>query len=214
MNIYCIYDIPTWQLATGIIGLYLAVSVAGLVLTRKWVYRIFAPSFDSNEMTNGIFSGVGMLYGLLVGLVAVAAWGNYDSVDDLVSKEASLITSLYRDISALQEPTKQVLQDNLKSYLKDVIEVQWPAHQDGFSLEGGATILTHFHATLAQYQPKNIGDQALYQETLSAFNRLSEARRLRIGAVESGIPAVFWTVILIGGWLTLPLISQVPQFVA
>lgn len=206
MDIYWIYDLPTWQLALGIIGIYLVASVSGLLMSRRWVYKTFSPSFESNEMTNGIFSGVGMLYGLLVGLVAVAAWGNYENVDDLVSKEASLITALYRDVSALQEPAKGLLQKDIQHYLNEVIEEEWPAHQNGITPDLGVRILTTFHAKLAEYQPKNIGDQALFQESLAAFNRLAEARRLRVGCVENGIPAVFWLVIVIGGWLTLPLI--------
>lgn len=206
MDIYWIYDLPTWLLATGIITTYLTVAMVGLLLCRAAIYRRFAPSFESNEMTNGIFSGIGMLYGLLVGLVAVAAWGNYDSVDDLVSKEASLVNALYRDVSALREPTRQTLRETLKTYLMDVIHEEWPAHQDGIKLTDGATILSLFHQSLAQYQPVNAGDQSLYQEALAAFNRLSEARRLRIGSVTNGIPAVFWVVIIVGGILTLPLI--------
>ena len=49
-------------------------------------------------------------------------------------------------------------------------------------------------------------DDALYKEALTAFNRLSEARRMRLGEVETGIPSVFWIVILAGAFLTLPLI--------
>ena len=205
-DIYWIYDLPNWQLALGIISIYLMVAVTGLLLCRRWFYRRFTPSFESNEMTNGIFSGVGMLYGLLVGLVAVAAWGNYDSVDDLVSREASLVTSLYRDVSTLREPSRTVLREELEGYLEAVIQDEWPAHQSGLKLADGARVLTRFHQALASYQPLNAGDQSLYQEALAAFNRLSEARRLRIGAVSSGIPEVFWVVIIVGGLLTLPLI--------
>ena len=41
---------------------------------------------------------------------------------------------------------------------------------------------------------------------MSAFNRLSEARRLRLGEVGTGIPGTFWIVILAGAILNLPLL--------
>ena len=64
-DIYWIYDIPTWQLGTAIVCIYLFISLSGLLLLRGWIYRTFDVSAETNEMTNGIFSGVGVLYGLL-----------------------------------------------------------------------------------------------------------------------------------------------------
>jgi hypothetical protein len=206
MDIYWIYDIPTWQLGAGVITIYLSGSLAGLFLFRKALYRRFSVSAESNEMTNGIFSGVGVLYGLLVGLVAVAAWQNFDSVDEIVSKEAALTAALYRDISTLRQPAKQHMQLHIKSYLEEVIHVAWPLHREGMTDLDGARILSELHAALAEYKPAPGGDEDLFREALTAFNKVSEARRLRLGEVQTGIPAVFWIIILTGGILTLPLI--------
>ena len=206
MDLYWIYDIPTLKLGLGIIGLYVGISLAGLAILRRWLHQAFDISSEMNEMTNGIFSGVGVLYGLLVGLVAVAAWQNYDSVDEIVSKEASMTASLYRDVSALHSPARERMQHQLRNYLNEVIDVAWPLHRQGKADIEGATILSQLHAELADYRPSALADDALYRESLTAFNRLAEARRLRLGEVNTGIPAVFWLVIIIGALLTLPLI--------
>jgi Protein of unknown function (DUF4239) len=206
MDIYWIYDIPTWQLGAGVISLYLSLSLAGLLLFRNALYRRFDVSAESNEMTNGIFSGVGVLYGLLVGLVAVAAWQNFDSVDEIVSKEAALTAALYRDVSTLKPPSKSLMQNHIRDYLEEVIHVAWPLHREGLTDLDGARILSELHAELASYKPAQGGDEDLFREALTAFNKVSEARRLRLGEVATGIPAVFWVIILTGGVLTLPLI--------
>ena len=206
MDLYWIYDIPTLKLGLGIIGLYVGVSLAGLAILRRWLHHSFDISSEMNEMTNGIFSGVGVLYGLLVGLVAVAAWQNYDSVDEIVSREAAMTASLYRDVSALRSPARERMQHHLRNYLNEVIDVAWPLHRQGKTDVEGATILSQLHAELADYRPNALADNDLYRESLTAFNRLAEARRLRLGEVNTGIPAVFWLVIIIGALLTLPLI--------
>lgn len=206
MDIYWIYDLPNWQLATGIISLYLFISIAGLLLLRGWIYRTFDVSAETNEMTNGIFSGVGVLYGLLVGLVAVAGWENFNDVDELVAKEAAAAGALYRDISALRQPPKARLQDQIRIYLDEVIYVAWPLHQKGICDIEGSRTLSRLHAELAHYKPVAGADEDLYQEALTAFNRLSEARRLRLGEVSTGIPAIFWIVIIAGAILNLPLL--------
>ena len=206
MDIYWIYDIPTWQLAIGIISLYLFIALAGLLLLRGWIYRIFDVSAETNEMTNGIFSGVGVLYGLLIGLVAVAGWENFNDVDDLVAKEAASAGALYRDISTLRQPAKAQMQAHIRHYLNEVIQVAWPLHQKGICDAEGTITLSKLHSVMTHYKPIAGADEDLFREALAAFNRLSEARRLRLGEVGTGIPVVFWIVIIGGSILTLPLI--------
>ncbi|MEY2696361.1 MAG: hypothetical protein RL333_499 [Pseudomonadota bacterium] len=206
MDIYWIYDIPNWQLATGIISLYLFMSLAGLFLLRGWIYRTFDVSAETNEMTNGIFSGVGVLYGLLVGLVAVAGWENFNDVDDLVAKEAAAVGALYRDISALRQPAKARLQGQIRIYLDEVIHVAWPLHQKGVADTEGSRTLSRLHAEMTHYKPVVGADEDLFKEALTAFNRLSEARRMRLDEVGTGIPGTFWIVILAGAILNLPLL--------
>lgn len=206
MDIYWIYDIPNWQLATCIISLYLFISLTGLLLLRDWMYRTFDVCVETNEMTNGMFSGVGLLYGLLVGLVAVASWENFNDVDNLVAKEASAVGTLYRDISALRQPSKAQLQAQIVAYLNEVIYVAWPLHQKGKGDTEGAKILSRIHSDLTRYRPIAGADEDLFQEALSTFNQLSEARRMRIGEVGTGIPSVFWIIIVGGAILNLPLI--------
>ncbi|WNV03919.1 DUF4239 domain-containing protein [Candidatus Methylospira mobilis] len=197
---------PTWQLGAGIVLSFLAFSLAGLIALRGWIYNTFRISDSTNEPISAVFAGVGMLYGLLLGLVAVAAWQNFDSVGSLASKEAASIAALYRDISALQEPAKHSLQNYLADYLAYVIDVEWPLHRHGESPNDGAVILTGFYGVLSGYQPDSISQQILLSESVTAFNHLIELRRARMDSVDVGIPAVFWVVMLAGAFLIIPLI--------
>ncbi len=213
-DIYWIYDLPNGLLGFGVILIYVVIAILGLFLTRDWIYRTLWTSVETNEATNGIISAYGVLYGLLLGLVTVAAWENFDDCDEIVSKESASVASLYRDVSALKPPLKGEMQQILKEYLEDVIEVAWPAQRDGVIKTSGTHILSRLHAALGRYEPKGLADQALYEESLTAFNRLSEARRLRVESVSVGIPAVFWVIIVMGAVLHLPLIYllHTPKF--
>lgn len=202
---YWIYDLPAWQLAALIVGFFLGAGLGGLYLSRAWIYRKFRISTDTNESVNGFFAGVGVLYGILLGLVAIAAWDNYRNVEDLASQEASAIAALYRDVSTLQEPAKTRLQDDLKRYLNYVIDVAWPGHRKGESPSGGTLILSGFLGTLANYQAKSAEQEVFLAEVFSAYNKLVEARRLRLAGVNSGVPATFWVVIMVGAVLSVGL---------
>ena len=202
---YWIYDLPTWALGLVLTLSFLLPALLGLMACRKWIYRTFRLSDETNESVNGYFAGTGVLYGLLLGLVAVATWQNYDSANTLASKEASSIAALYRDVCAFPEPERDRLQDHLEQYLRYVIDVAWPAHRRGEVPRGGTIILSKFQGILAAYQPTTANQQVILSEALTAFNKLVEARRMRIDSVTTGLPSVFWIVILAGAILSIVL---------
>jgi hypothetical protein len=200
---YWIYDISTELLCVVVVSLFVFLSCFGLLCTRDFFYNRFNISADSNDVINGYISGMGMLYGLLLGLVAVATWENYDNVDSIVGKESTSISQLYRYVSTLQNPTKIELQDNLKEYLIYVIDVAWPAHKHGEVPSGGTIIMTQFLKTLSTYKANSVEEQVYLGEIFTAYNSLIENRRMRMLAVDSGIPEIFWVVIIIGGGLNI-----------
>lgn len=202
---FWIYDIPTWVLGVFIIAGTTFLSWLGLFMSHDFIHRKFRLSNDTNEPVNGFFSGAGVFYGLLLGLVAVATWETYADVDGLVSREASQIAAMYRDVSSFPEPFKGQMQSHLKDYLVYVIDVAWPGHAKGEVPIGGSDILTRFQKVLAGFHPVSIEQQTLQAEALRAFNTLVEARRARMNAVNSGLPAVLWFVVLIGALISIVL---------
>ena len=205
MTLYWIYELPTWAMGLVVILAFLLPSLLGLLVVRTWIYRSFGLSDDTNESVNGFVAATGMLYGLLLGLVAVATWQNYDAANTLASKEASSVAALYQDVSAFPEPERQKLQAHLENYLSYVIDVAWPAHQVGEIPRGGTVILAKFQGVLSAFQPKTPNQQVILAEALSAFNTLVEARRMRMDSVTSGLPSVFWVVIVAGAVLSIAL---------
>ena len=178
------YSLSNHMLALLILGGTLAISIGGLLLLRRPIYNFFRISRATDESVNGFFSGVGVLAGLLLGLVAVAAW--------------------YRDVSTLNEPVKHELQQDLKDYLHYVIDISWPAQNKGEVRLGATEIVTVFMGRLAQYHAATDEQKLFISKALDSFNQLSEVRRLRLDAVEDGgLPDVFWCVILAGSLITI-----------
>jgi hypothetical protein len=202
---YWIYDIPTWLFGLLTISTFVLVAFLGLIVSRRWAGRIFRLSDETNEAVNGFFAGVGVMYSLLLGLVAVAAWQNYDSASATVNKEAELTAALYRDVCAFPEAERHELQNRLERYLHFVIDVAFPAHRRGEVPTGGTRILSDFQSVLTAYQPATANQQIMLAEAFAAFNRVVEARRMRMDSVNTGIPSVFWIVILAGAILSIML---------
>jgi hypothetical protein len=203
MDFYWVYEIGTWQLGALIISLTVLLALGGLRLTRSWILHTFRLSDETNEGVNGFFSGVGVFYGLLLGLVAVATWESYDGACDLASKEASEFAALYRDVGFFPSPEKCAMQDYLYQYLDYVVHVEWPAHRHGMRPVGGGQLLNGLQKILTGFHPPSIEQQTLQAEALRTFNQLIEARRLRMDAVNNGLPPILWFVVIFGATLSI-----------
>jgi hypothetical protein len=203
MNFFWIYEIASWQLGSLIIGLTVALALSGLLLTRGWIRRTFTLSDKTNEGVNGFFSGIGVFYGLLLGLVAVATWESYDEACELTSRETSAFAALFRDASSFPDQEKNLMQQSLRDYLAYVIKTEWPAHQHGERPTGGSRILTGVQNVITGFHPASIEQQTLQAETLRAFNQLVEARRLRTDAVNNGLAPILWFVVIFGAVLSI-----------
>jgi hypothetical protein len=60
-----------------------------------------------------------------------------------------------------------------------------------------------FQGTLFSFEPKTEGQKLLHAETLRAYNHMMLARRLRLDAVQTGLPGVMWAVIILGAFIGL-----------
>jgi hypothetical protein len=153
-----------------------------------------------------MLSCFGVFYGLLLGLLAVAAYQNFSNVETVVSKEASSLSALSRDVSGYPEPHRQALLWILRDYTQFVIKYAWPAQQQGKIAEEGNYRMAAFHERLMQFEPTSSGEEIMHAECLRQLNVYLEARRLRLFSVTTSIPSIMWMVVIIGAVMNISLI--------
>lgn len=193
-----LYEIPPWRVALLMMVVIEVLSLVGLFVARRFLLPSLRFNEGINDAVSGTVQAIGVFYGITVGLIAVSVWDTNSTSADLVSKEAASIGALYRDVSGYPPTIREELRTKLRDYTVFTIEQAWPAQRKGQILDGGTQILDEFQSTLFSFQPSTTGQAALHQQTLSAFNNLSENRRLRVGAVLGGLSDVMWAVIWIG----------------
>ena len=69
MTMYWIYDLQNWVLCTLILTSFVAFSLIGLVATRPIVRKLLGPSGNFNDVVSYFFAGIGVFYGLALGLI-------------------------------------------------------------------------------------------------------------------------------------------------
>jgi len=203
---YWIYDIPTWQLGALFALLFVGTTWLGILFVSPILKLWFRSQEGLNDLVGYALGAFGVFYGLLLGLLAVATYQNAANVDDNVAREAASLAALYRDVSSYPQPIRADLQKRLQDYTRFVIDKAWPAQRRGEVPQGSVQMMDEFQQVLTQFEPTTKGQEILHGETLRAYNDMILLRRLRINAINAGIPGVMWYVVGVGAIINTLLI--------
>ena len=156
-----------------------------------------------NETLGDFLQYFGVMYGLLLGLLAVATYQNHTDVEKAVSSEASSLAALYRDVTAYPEPQRTELKTLLREYTRYVIEDAWPLQRQGLVPPGGVKRVADFQASLVSFEPQTRAQEALHDAAMRQFNSFYESRRTRLYSVNSGIPPLLWYTVGVGALINM-----------
>jgi hypothetical protein len=205
---YWIYDHPTYQVGALFAVVFVLVTWAATFVLRRFLHPWFHRDRRANEMVGFVLSSYSVFYGILIGLIAVAAYQNFGSVGDLITKEASSLSALYRDLSGYPQPIRGRLQDELREYTRSEIERDWPQQQRGIVPSEGTHRLRQFTDDLLAFRPAEMRDEVVEAETLRQVNNYMDLRRSRLNSVTVGIPGVLWWVVGIGAVIAMLLVAM------
>lgn len=202
MDLLWLYDLPHWLFGAIIVSACLAYGLAGLLATRSLVGRLHTPH-PQNDVVSFYFAAVCVFYGITLGLLAVGTWSTFSDTEASAQQEASALGGLYRDVSSYPEPVRGQLQDSLRIYTRQVIDVSWPQQRKGIVPNSVLGIVDKFQSQLTTFEPATAGQKALHVETLSGFDQLVQLRIARKQAVSAGLSSSLWAMIVLGCMLTL-----------
>lgn len=204
---YWIYDYPRWIIAILFIAVFVAMTWNGIFFTRATIHSWIHREARANEMIGFALSSFFVLFGLLLGLLAVATYQNYSNVTDIVDKEASSIAALHRDFNAFPQPVRGQLQERLREYTRFTLEDGWPQQRKGIvHIGGGTERITVLFNVLSNFEPTRKSEEIFHAEAVRQFNNLIELRRTRLANVLLGLPSILWWVVAFGALMSVVLI--------
>ena len=182
-----------------VIGVCLA-AVAGLELVQRLVPA--QKRQEHNDVAGFLYAVVGIVYAVLLALLVIAVWEQYQSANETVESEASAVAEIAWLAHRLPEPERHELQEDARSYAQEVVDQEWPLMEQRIEGEQGTPegwdLVDDIRATLQEVEPSTVAEQELYAEGLDRIQRLGDARRMRFVAAEEGIPGVLWAVLVFG----------------
>jgi hypothetical protein len=183
------------------ICLALLLAVGGLVLVQRLVpIEVRQPH---NDVAGFIYAVVGVAYAVLVGLILIAVWEQWEAAKITADDEASEVAEVFWVANRLPQPEGRHIQELARSYAQVVVEEEWPLMEQGKASPKAWVILDDIRDSIQNLDPSTDAQQVLYDQGLERVHDLSDARRERLLEAQEGIPGILWVVMLVGGVVTV-----------
>ena len=159
-------------------------------------------------LSPGMLPPLGIIFGLLVGFVAVQVWNDFDRAKLAVAAEARAL----RGIVILAESVPAEQRGDLRRLVNRHIE-QAVTHEWGVMAQRRLTMeTTHLidaRKVALALQPADETQRMVQREIINDVHRALEARRQRIVVSQTSVSVVKWAAILLQGLCALVAIAMV-----
>jgi hypothetical protein len=196
------------RVVTGllIVAVVTVVAVGGLLLVQRLVPT--ERRKQHNDVAGFIYAVLGVSYAVLLGLMLIAVWEQWNAAEDVVSDEANELAGIFWFAHALPQPEGRHIQKLTRSYAQVVVEEEWPAMEQGSSSPKAWDTLDELRETILGLDPPTDAQQvpygqARYNEMLVQLHGVGDARRERLLAASGGLPTILWVVLIGGGVITI-----------
>jgi Protein of unknown function (DUF4239) len=176
-------------------------AIAGLIVARR---LIPLPVRERHTAATGtIYAAVYVMFGLSAGFSLFSVWQQFQTARQTAETEASSVETIYRLAGGFPEPGRGRVQQSAESYVREVVEGEWPLLERGRSSARAGTLLDELRRDVQGVEPATDAQGALRTEALAELDELEEGRVLRLVLVREGLPYILWVVLVVGGTLTI-----------
>jgi Protein of unknown function (DUF4239) len=177
------------------------VATLGFRVVLRWRPRVRDEAH--NDVHAVYFSMVGLLYAILLAFVVVVAWEQFNAAENATETEVTRLSNLMRDAEALPTSDRARIQSSILTYAQQVVDREYDTMAEGESdpetADAYERIWDDFYNTEVEGEPAG----TFYGVAVGRLNELGEARRLRVLASQSTIPAPLWVLLIGGGVFTI-----------
>src|SRR5919107_3881942 len=144
-----------------VVGACLA-AIAGLGLVQRLVPA--EKRQEHNDVAGFLYAVIGVVYAVLLALLVIAVWEQYQKANETVESEANGVAEVAWLAHRLPEPEHHELQEDARAYAQEVVEEEWPRMEQGLgggvqSLPEGWDLLDDMRGTLQEVEPSTEAEQ-------------------------------------------------------
>jgi Protein of unknown function (DUF4239) len=198
---FLLAHVPTVLLGFSIFFVYVFLSIAGLIIVRK--YYPYYRCKRHNDIAGFIFATLGVIYAVLLAFTVMVTWEDFDKADEVVNREANYIASLHQDAEVLPEQIRVHVKENLGLYVKAIIRDEWQKMDNGERSLEVERIQEKLWSYYMNFQPKNETQKIFLNESVKKMNAAGEMRRHRLHYAVSGLHPVLYFILFFGSIITI-----------
>ncbi|HET7231122.1 MAG TPA: hypothetical protein VFJ16_14010, partial [Longimicrobium sp.] len=195
-----LYDLPTPLLAALLLAVSVAYAVVAVLLARRLRWRL---SLEDNGTAAALHAFIGMMYAVALGLLVVNAQADYGDVEQAVGNEANATSDLYRVLSGLEPANRDRLQRDVAAYVYLVLTDEWPRARHGERSDRTFRAVDHLSTEVYTFRPSTPQEERVYPQMMTEIDEMLDARRERVFLGSQGVGVVTWTIVLLGGVITV-----------
>ena len=168
---------------------------------RARAFKAFSPA---------MLPPLGVIFGLLVGFVAVQVWNDFDKAKVAVATEASALRAVVLLAESLPDEQRTQLRALINRHIDEAVNREWPAMaHEHLTLAPLSTHLVEALQLTISLKPQDESQRTAQREIVTAKRTALNARRQRIIISQSEVGPVKWAAILLMGLCTLIAIAVV-----
>jgi hypothetical protein len=154
-----------------------------------------------NDLAGLMLAVVGVIYAVLLAFVAIGVWERFEQAEARTYDEATNLTIVYRDAGSFRNGA--ALRAALSDYVKHVIEDEWPQMRRGERSVSARLLLEAVDRDVRSLPATTPPLQNVQAQMLTAMDRALTDRDDRISMEATGVNAIMWAVLIVGGVMTV-----------
>jgi hypothetical protein len=175
----------------------MALAVGGLILVQVLVPTEVRR--QQNDVAGFIYAVLGVTYAVLLGLMVVAVWEEWNAASVTADDEASSLAEVFWLADRMPETEGRHIQELARSYASVVVNEEWSLMEREKSSSRAWDLLDDIRTSLQNFDPSTPEEQVVYEQSLERMRDLADARRDRLLEAEQGLPGILWVVLITGG---------------
>ncbi|HSY12904.1 MAG TPA: hypothetical protein VK976_12000 [Verrucomicrobiae bacterium] len=187
-------------------GFFILIASTAGSLLFMWALNHFWPRESRKEHNDQIgwqLTALGTTYAVILGFMLFAVWSEFQSADLNADLEADALVNVYRVAEGLPEPQRTQLQNLARNYAEVVINAEWNEMASGKVPNGSRDVDRQMWATVMSIKSASPAELNAADHALTQLGSLTQFNRTRIMQSTDRLPAVLWSVLIVGGILSV-----------
>lgn len=143
------------------------------------------------------FAIIGLMFSVLLAFVFSEVWSQYNAAKQAITIECGALHGAAIVANAMPNNVGRPIDANLRDYVNDVIQVEWPsmaAHRRSVEASHGLRVTID---TAARLPVTSASDLANRSEILELLAQAHAAREMRTFQLALGLPGAMWFVLIL-----------------